>query len=76
MRVLVITSMGEVLIVWLLMFDSKEEKDETMDGAAAAASDNEEEDEEDQPVQGPINKEPDEKLYPGMKSEESGIRKL
>ncbi|XP_021346312.1 RILP-like protein 1 isoform X6 [Mizuhopecten yessoensis] len=31
--------------------------------------------EDDLPVQGPINKEPDEKLYPGLKRE-TGIRKL
>lgn len=32
--------------------------------------------EEDPPVQGPINKEPDEKLYPERFSKESRIRKL
>lgn len=32
--------------------------------------------EEDPPVQGPINKEPDEKLYPERYCKESGIRKL
>ena len=31
---------------------------------------------DDAPVQGPINKEPFEKLYPGATSGESGIRKL
>ena len=34
----------------------------------------EDEEDEDRPVQGPINREPYEKLYPGQK--ESGIRKM
>ena len=33
------------------------------------------EDEVDPPVQGPINREPDEKLFPG-KIQESGIKKM
>jgi hypothetical protein len=33
--------------------------------------------EDEAPVQGPINKEPDEKLYPDLvRREDSGIRKL
>ena len=33
-------------------------------------------DEDDAPVQGPMPKEPDEKLNPWAKKDESGIRKL
>ena len=65
--------------IGLFVFSKSETDGETEDqedgvGDQAAGGEDSDEDEY-RPVQGPINKEPDEKLYPGSRKE-SGIRKL